>query len=175
MLDGKIKSFRISYSLALKARLILLFILLRSFPCWKKEAFSSTEKCGWQTPDLNLFLYLEVWKKQQQNCKLSSHYSWIKKKKKEYFYRHIFLNKSCHLILLTETCKSKEVEVCCSTETGICEGFCRMVKNKELTSREVANNICSISLSRLCISLSSIQNDMKLLKRKEVVFIVFVF
>lgn len=50
-----------------------------------------------------------------------------------------------------------------------------MVKNKELASREVANNICSISLSRLCISLSSIQNDMKSLKRKEVVFIVFVF
>lgn len=87
-------------------------------------------------------------KKRQENRKLSLHYSWTGKKN-EYFYSHTFLNKSCHLILLSETCKSKEVEVCCSTETGICEGLCRTVKNKELTSREVANNIYNFSFSRL--------------------------
>lgn len=49
-----------------------------------------------------------------------------------------------------------------------------MVKNKELTSREVTNNIYNFSFSRLNSNLSSAHYDMKLLKKGEVVFVVFV-
>lgn len=160
------KSFWISRSLGLTARLSLLYLFCsRLLPARKSSAFSSTENYGWQTPDLNLFPCWEVWI-QKSNSKIVSFspcYSWT-----GYFYHHTFLNKSWHLILLSETCKSKEVEVLLLYWN---RGLWRVLQNGEkqrqlLTSTQVANNRYIFFFEQtLNSSLWSIHYDMKLFRR----------